>query len=60
MCCPMCDFNHLHDGHRIIEINNIETLNNENINLNDELDILNENSDEIAKLKIKQEKKSIK
>ena len=53
MCCPMCVFNHLHDGHRVIEINNIETLNKENINLNNELDILNKNSDEIVKLKNK-------
>ena len=33
MCCPMCVFNHLHDGHRVIEINNIETLNKENITI---------------------------
>ena len=53
MCCPMCVFNHLHDDHRVIEIKHIETLNKENINLNNELDILNKNSDEIMKLKNK-------
>lgn len=53
MCCAMCIFNHLHDDHRVIEIKNIESLNKENISLNNELNILNKNSDEIVKLKNK-------
>ena len=49
----MCYFNHLHDDHKLIEIKNIESLNKENITLENELKELNKNSDEIMKLKIK-------
>ena len=49
----MCYFNHLHDDHKLIEIKNIETLNKENITLENELKELNKNSDEMMKLKNK-------
>ena len=53
MCCSMCYFNHLHDGHKLIEIKSIELLNKENITLENELNELNKNSEEIMKLKNK-------
>ena len=53
MCCLMCYFNHLHDDHRVIEIKNIDLLHKENITLENELKELNNNSDEIIKLKNK-------
>ena len=50
MCCSMCYFNHLNDGHKLIEIKSIELLNKENITLENELNELNKNFDEIMKL----------
>lgn len=47
----MCVFNHQHDGHKVIEIKNIDSLKKENIKLEDELELLNNHAKEIVKLK---------
>ena len=47
----MCVFNHQHDGHKVIEIKNIDSLKKENIKLEDELELLNKHTKEIEKLK---------
>ena len=47
----MCVFNHQHDGHKVIEIKNVDSLKKENIKLEDELELLNNHAKEIEKLK---------
>ena len=49
----MCVFNHQHDGHKVIDFKNIDSLKKENIKLEDELEQLNKNLEEIEKLKNK-------
>ena len=60
ICCSMCHFKNLHNGHKLIEISNEEALKKENFSIENEMKDFNEISDKIIELKEKIENEIIK
>ena len=60
ICCSMCHFKNLHNGHKLIEISDEETLKKENFSIENEMKDFNEISDKIIGLKNKIENEIIK
>ena len=53
MGCPLCDFKNIHKGHKIISIEDEESLKKENINLDSAINECNEYTEKIKKLREK-------
>ena len=51
ICCPICHFRNLHNGHKLFEISDEEALKKENFNVEKEMDNYNEISNKMSGLK---------